>query len=142
MAFGIAATPTRKKSSATWPTTISASSARRFSGLTLGCARCHDHKFDPISTEDYYALAGIFYSSHILKDLGAKGAEYTMNRVPLVPPAVVARREGEERQLAEANQRIEEFGKRQRYLDLVAGGAALMPTEFKSARRQSGPIAG
>ena len=32
-------------------------------GMTLGCARCHDHKFDPISAQDYYALAGIFKSS-------------------------------------------------------------------------------
>jgi mono/diheme cytochrome c family protein len=36
---------------------------RAFLGLTLGCARCHDHKFDPISQEDYYALAGIFLST-------------------------------------------------------------------------------
>jgi hypothetical protein len=32
-------------------------------GLTIACARCHDHKFDPIPTEDYYALAGIFLST-------------------------------------------------------------------------------
>ncbi|MCK6446681.1 MAG: DUF1549 domain-containing protein [Planctomycetes bacterium] len=32
-------------------------------GLTLGCARCHDHKFDPVSTRDYYALAGVFKST-------------------------------------------------------------------------------
>ncbi len=32
-------------------------------GLTVGCARCHDHKFDPIPQRDYYALAGIFRSS-------------------------------------------------------------------------------
>ena len=32
-------------------------------GLTLGCARCHDHKFDPIPQRDYYALAGVFRSS-------------------------------------------------------------------------------
>lgn len=31
-------------------------------GLTIACARCHDHKFDPISTKDYYALAGVFAS--------------------------------------------------------------------------------
>jgi hypothetical protein len=33
---------------------------RGFMGLTVSCARCHDHKFDPIPTKDYYALAGIF----------------------------------------------------------------------------------
>jgi len=32
-------------------------------GLTVACARCHDHKFDPIPTSDYYALAGIFLST-------------------------------------------------------------------------------
>ncbi len=32
-------------------------------GLTVACARCHDHKYDPISTEDYYGLAGVFASS-------------------------------------------------------------------------------
>jgi mono/diheme cytochrome c family protein len=36
---------------------------KAFLGLSLGCARCHDHKFDPISTKDYYALAGIFDST-------------------------------------------------------------------------------
>lgn len=36
---------------------------RAFLGQTLGCARCHDHKFDPIPTSDYYALAGILKSS-------------------------------------------------------------------------------
>ncbi len=36
---------------------------RTFLGLTTGCARCHDHKFDPIPTRDYYALAGIFRST-------------------------------------------------------------------------------
>ena len=33
---------------------------RTFLGLTVACARCHDHKFDPITTRDYYALAGVF----------------------------------------------------------------------------------
>ena len=35
-------------------------------GLTVACARCHDHKFDPISQNDYYALAGIFLSTETL----------------------------------------------------------------------------
>ncbi len=36
---------------------------RAFLGLTFGCARCHDHKFDPIDAADYYGLAGIFKST-------------------------------------------------------------------------------
>lgn len=36
---------------------------RGFMALTIGCAQCHDHKFDPIPTEDYYALLGVFNSS-------------------------------------------------------------------------------
>lgn len=32
-------------------------------GITIACARCHDHKFDPIPTKDYYALAGVFLST-------------------------------------------------------------------------------
>ena len=37
--------------------------AKTFLGLTVSCARCHDHKFDAITTKDYYALAGYFQSS-------------------------------------------------------------------------------
>ena len=40
--------------------------SRAFLGLTVSCARCHDHKFDPIPTRDYYALAGIFRSTQVL----------------------------------------------------------------------------
>jgi cytochrome c553 len=36
--------------------------SRSLLGLTVACARCHDHKFDPITTKDYYALAGVFAS--------------------------------------------------------------------------------
>jgi len=36
---------------------------RSFLGMTISCARCHDHKFDPISIRDYYAMTGIFYST-------------------------------------------------------------------------------
>ena len=39
-------------------------------GLTIGCARCHDHKFDPIRQRDYYALAGIFRSTKTFAELG------------------------------------------------------------------------
>lgn len=82
---------------------------KAFLGLTLGCARCHDHKFDPISQEDYYALAGIFYSAHMLKDLGAKGAEYVVNRVPLAPKPVVEKRAEQLRRLADLKAILAKF---------------------------------
>ena len=34
-----------------------------FLGMTLGCVRCHDHKFDPIAQHDYYGIAGMFRST-------------------------------------------------------------------------------
>jgi len=43
--------------------------SRAFLGLTVSCSRCHDHKFDPIPTRDYYALAGIFKSTKTMGDL-------------------------------------------------------------------------
>ncbi len=39
---------------------------KAFLGMTFGCARCHDHKFDPIRQEDYYAMAAIFRSTNSL----------------------------------------------------------------------------
>jgi hypothetical protein len=43
-------------------------------GLTVSCARCHDHKFDPIPVTDYYALAGIFTSTETAPAYGTKWA--------------------------------------------------------------------
>lgn len=39
--------------------------SRAFLGLTVACARCHDHKFDPVSIKDYYAIAGVFNNTSI-----------------------------------------------------------------------------
>lgn len=47
---------------------------RGLQGLTVSCARCHDHKFDPIPTKDYYSLYGIFANSVEPKDLPLIGA--------------------------------------------------------------------
>ncbi|TWU08106.1 PSD1 and planctomycete cytochrome C domain-containing protein [Stieleria varia] len=56
-------------------------------GLTLGCARCHDHKFDPLPHADYYALAGIFASTSTLVDRigGPKDDESDWERRGLGP---------------------------------------------------------
>ena len=50
---------------------------RAFLGMTIGCARCHDHKFDPVPTDDYYALAGIFRSTKSLVPGNVSGYETT-----------------------------------------------------------------
>lgn len=42
---------------------------KAFQGLTVACARCHDHKFDPIPTSDYYALAGVLHSTTLREDV-------------------------------------------------------------------------
>ncbi|MBS0204878.1 MAG: PSD1 domain-containing protein [Planctomycetes bacterium] len=54
---------------------------RAFLGLTLGCARCHDHKFDPIDTANYYGLAGIFKSTRSMRKY-TKLAEWHENLLP------------------------------------------------------------
>ena len=55
-------------------------------GLSLGCARCHDHKFDPVSAQDYYALYGIFDSSRYAFP-GSEQKQKVRSMLPLVPPA-------------------------------------------------------
>ncbi len=72
--------------------------AKVFMGLTMGCARCHDHKFDPISTRDYYSMASIFAS---IKNFESLDPDLTVSQVhlePLVPQPVYRRyREHQER---------------------------------------------
>jgi hypothetical protein len=57
---------------------------RAFLGLTVNCARCHDHKFDPIPTRDYYALYGIFHSTRYPWP-GIELEQTQRDLVPLVP---------------------------------------------------------
>ncbi|MEO1528821.1 MAG: DUF1549 domain-containing protein, partial [Planctomycetota bacterium] len=80
---------------------------RAFLGMTLGCARCHDHKFDPIATEDYYALAGIFRSTQTIKGESQKYVS-TWNRIRL--PTTQQHRDelaNHKRQLAELEDQID-----------------------------------
>jgi mono/diheme cytochrome c family protein len=55
-------------------------------GLSLGCARCHDHKFDALSMQDYYALYGIFDSSRYSFP-GSEQKSKVRSLAPLVPPS-------------------------------------------------------
>jgi Protein of unknown function (DUF1549)/Protein of unknown function (DUF1553) len=84
---------------------------RTIMGLTLGCARCHDHKFDPIPTADYYSLAGIFFSTHILPNVGPKTDGPPMLRIPLGTPEEIRRRARFQEQIAEAEKRLQSLTK-------------------------------
>ena len=55
-------------------------------GLSLGCARCHDHKFDAVSMQDYYALYGIFDSSRYAFP-GSEQKQKVRSMLPLLPPS-------------------------------------------------------
>ena len=50
-------------------------------GQTLGCARCHDHKFDPVPTADYYALAGILTSTSVMEQRYMLGEQRVMEQL-------------------------------------------------------------
>jgi hypothetical protein len=70
-----------------------------FLGMTMGCARCHDHKFDPVGLEDYYGMAGMLRSSPSSGKMVGFGVWSTIRSVPLPEsPTQLA-----ERQKAEAD---------------------------------------
>ena len=72
-------------------------------GLTVACARCHDHKFDPILTKDYYSLAGIFASTRSFKDPSSHVSQLLFK--PLVRQEEYDRYEAEQQLIK--NKRIE-----------------------------------
>jgi len=69
---------------------------RGFLGLTVSCARCHDHKYDPIPTQDYYSLAGVFQSCRL-------------DDKPLVPRAEVEKYEASQQRLKAADDAVKGF---------------------------------
>jgi len=98
-----------------------------FMGLTLGCCRCHDHKFDPIPTQDYYALAGIFRSTRTLEGESQQYVSTWPRRdLPAKPEHVAAVKEHESRikslndQLAAAKK---QFDAAEKELKELAAGA-------------------
>ncbi len=79
---------------------------RAFMALTLGCARCHDHKFDPISIGDYYGLAGIFRSTKTM-DHFKKIARW--HEHPLASPNDAAIKAAHESEIAKWKAAIEDL---------------------------------
>jgi hypothetical protein len=79
---------------------------RALMGMTLGCARCHDHKFDPIDTADYYGLAGIFKSTRTMENY-KKVARWHEYELP--SDETRALKAQYERQLAEKQQTVDRF---------------------------------
>jgi mono/diheme cytochrome c family protein len=94
-------------------------------GLSLGCARCHDHKYDPVSMEDYYALYGILKGTSFAFP-GGEELKRPQRFVPLVPPAMVA---AEERARAAGLAALEAESQtlQARRAALVAGWLAALP---------------
>ena len=99
---------------------------RGFLGLTVSCARCHDHKFDPIPQQDYYSLAGIFQSTRL-------------HTAPLVPQPEVDAYQKYQKQIKELEkeiaQIIESEGPRAREAE-VDRIAAYMIAVWKTQRQK------
>ncbi len=74
---------------------------RAFLGHTLNCARCHNHKFDPLTTEDYYAIYGIFHSTRYPWP-GIELEKRQRDLVPLAEESVVADARKERKNQVEA----------------------------------------
>jgi hypothetical protein len=90
---------------------------RAFLATTINCARCHDHKFDPITSEDYYALYGIFHSTRYPWP-GIELDKVQRNLIPVVEPEEV------EDFQTEKNRQIKEFDRQIKELSAQAKGAS------------------
>lgn len=90
---------------------------KAFMGQTIGCARCHDHKFDPIPQRDYYAMAGILSSTRTLLNYKVNVARWISAPLPDESNAEAALKEHEqkvamlEKQLADAKDTLTELSK-------------------------------
>ena len=79
---------------------------RTFMGMTMGCARCHDHKFDPISAHDYYAMAGIFKSTKTMENFRVVAR---WQERPLATPEAERRQKEHEKKIASAKAEVSQL---------------------------------
>lgn len=82
--------------------------SRAFLGVTLACARCHDHKFDPFSQKDYYSLAGIFFSTHFLPSPGSPASGAPLVTTPIASPTQFRFREEYDRRVAALQKQLDD----------------------------------
>ena len=77
---------------------------KSFLGLAIGCARCHDHKFDPISTRDYYSMAGILSSTFSVERQKGwrQGRTWSKAELPIDPNLAAALKESHKHKLDNA----------------------------------------
>ena len=115
-------------------------------GLTVGCARCHDHKFDPIPTTDYYALAGIFLSTKTYYGTVSGLQNQRPAKLLILPIAddESATRSYSPEEIAQMKDRIREIQStiRQARIEQRRGGKGLEQRQFVSMRNQIGQIQG
>ena len=103
---------------------------RALLGLTMGCARCHDHKFDPIRAEDYYALTGIFKSTRTMESFKTI-ARWWEN--PLAPPAEVQRKAALDKLVAEQKAALDALVKKSKdELQAKLKAGETLPKEFET----------
>jgi mono/diheme cytochrome c family protein len=79
--------------------------SKAFLALTISCARCHDHKFDPILTKDYYSLASIFASTRSFKKIEGTVSQFYVE--PLVPRDVYEKYEEFQKKISTKKTEIE-----------------------------------
>ena len=111
---------------------------RSFLATTASCARCHDHKFDPIPTTDYYALAGIFRSTDLCAGLrnkmGGGGLDYYDTHM-LIPLGEQAKADPDlDKKIAEAKKAFEDARKEFQAIQGTPEGLAKGPDGFPKQR--------
>lgn len=110
-------------------------------GMTVACARCHDHKFDPIPTRDYYALAGIFGSTKTF--YGTVGGQQNHRPGDLLELPIKNSQQKGSRSSAELKAQLKKLDeKKQELLDAVAAGGERVRIDFLKLRNRRQRVEG